>query len=139
MTNSWQNRALGRSRKEPVAALPASLAKFDYPYLYNNGAARYPPRNIAIIRGNYSQPKRNLYIPISLELRSKARYSAPLPKSPVLFTVLSQPTALAMTIARTAASYTPRLCSTVCRRVYAKSYVFVSVVCTCTHEERGCT
>lgn len=42
------------------------------PHLYNT--ARYPPRNAAIICGNYSQPKRNLYIPISLELRSKIRY-----------------------------------------------------------------
>lgn len=104
MTSSWQNRALGRSRKEPVAALPASLAKFDPPYpslsLQQRRATlrAIPPSSAAIIRS----PKRNLYIPISLELRSKARYSAPLPKSPSFSPSFPNPTALAMTIARTA-------------------------------------
>lgn len=77
MTSSWQNWALGRSHKEPAAGLSVSLAKFEPPYrphLYNNDAL--PPAHIAaIIRGNYSQPKRNVYIPISPELHSKTRYS----------------------------------------------------------------
>lgn len=63
--------ALSRSRKEP-----ASLAKFDSipPPIFAT-ATRYPPRNAAIIHGNYSQPKRNAYIPISLQPHSKTRYS----------------------------------------------------------------
>lgn len=89
-----------------------------YPHLYN--IARYLLRNAVIIRGNYSQPKRNIYRPISLELRSKIRYirsSLQPPKSWCFSSSFpNQPPS--MTIARTVAA--TRAYTRVCARGFMR-------------------
>lgn len=136
MTSSWQNRALGRSRRLRLyrhRSQNSTTPIFTITARYPPAQYRHHPRQL------FAAEEKSVYTDIARTPFKGTIFRTPV-EIPVLFTVLSQPTALAMTIARTAASYTPRLCSTVdCQRVYAKSYVFASVVCTCTHEERGCT